>query len=58
MMGYWDHWCFIWLKKNSVHGITKPWLEKAFLTVSESQDLGVLEYCKTEERFSIGEFEN
>jgi hypothetical protein len=21
---YWDHWCSIWLKNNTVHGINKP----------------------------------
>jgi len=25
---YWDHWCSIWLKNNTVHGINKPWIEK------------------------------
>ncbi len=28
MMEYWDHWCSIWLKNNTVHGINKPWIEK------------------------------
>jgi four helix bundle protein len=27
-MEYWDHWCSIWLKNNTVHGINKPWIEK------------------------------
>jgi len=28
MMEYWDHWCSIWLKNDTVHGINKPWIEK------------------------------
>ena len=27
-MEYWDLWCSIWLKNNTVHGINKPWIEK------------------------------
>jgi hypothetical protein len=30
-MEYWDHWCSIWLKNNSVHGINKPWIEKTLI---------------------------
>jgi len=30
-MEYWDHWCSIWLKNNTVDGINKPWIEKTLI---------------------------
>jgi len=30
-MEYSDHWCSIWLKNNTVHGINKPWTEKTLI---------------------------
>ncbi len=39
MMEYWDHWCSIWLKNNTVHGINKPWIEK-----TSTEDLEYLIY--------------
>ena len=36
---YWDHWCSIWLKNNTVHGINKPWIEK-----TSTEDLEYLNY--------------
>jgi hypothetical protein len=39
MMEYWDHWCSIWLKNNTVDGINKPWIEK-----TSTEDLEYLNY--------------
>ena len=38
-MEYWDHWCSIWLKNNTVDGINKPWIEK-----TSTEDLEYLNY--------------
>ena len=38
-MEYWEHWCSIWLKNNTVHGINKPWIEK-----TSTEDLEYLNY--------------
>jgi len=38
-MEYWDHWCSIWLKNNTVHGINKPWIEK-----TSTEDIEYLNY--------------
>ena len=44
-MECWDHWCSIWLKNNTVHGINKPWIEKTsnrlFLKMSARSWLNV-----------------
>jgi len=39
MMEYWDHWCSIRLKNNTVHGINKSWIEK-----TSTEDLEYLNY--------------
>ncbi len=49
-MEYWDHWCSIWLKNNTVHGINKPWIEK-----TSTEDLEYLNYLNIA-LSSCGEF--
>ncbi|MGB9438103.1 MAG: four helix bundle protein [Desulfobacterales bacterium] len=50
MMEYWDHWCSIWLKNNTVHGINKPWIEK-----TSTEDLEYLNHLNIS-LGSCGEF--
>jgi len=39
-MEYWDHWCSIWLKNNTVHGINKPWIEKTSTEDLKNSEFG------------------
>jgi len=40
-MEYWDHWCSIWLKINTVHGINKPWAEKTLTKDLKNSEFGL-----------------
>ena len=40
-MEYWDHWCSIWLKNDTVHGINKPWIEKTSTEDLKNSEFGL-----------------
>jgi hypothetical protein len=40
MMEYWDPWCSIWLKNNTVHGINKAWIEKTSTEGLKNSEFG------------------
>ena len=49
---YWDPWCSIWLKNNTVHGVNKPWIEK-----TTTEDLEYLNHLNIA-LGSCGEFQS
>jgi len=51
MMDYWDHWCSIWLKNNTVLGINKPWIEK---TLIQTFKLCVFDHYSMIPSFHVG----